>query len=88
MIFFSGNVERTLIVTTDMRFLIVSNFYTAYLPLKTRHLSILLHEWRIWEYITKLHVSIRDSNKLDHWIFAINYFLKIWDRNFTPIQTW
>ena len=56
-----------------MRFLIVSNFYAVYLPLKKpRHLSILLHEL-ISEYIPKLHVSINDSNKLQQSLVSLNF---------------
>ena len=46
-LFFSGNEERTLIVTTDIRFLIVSNLYAAFYREKTRRFSILLKEWRV-----------------------------------------
>ena len=44
--FFPRNEERTLIVTSDMGFLTVSNFYAVYLPLKkSGRLRFLLHEW-------------------------------------------
>ena len=40
---------------------------------KTRRLSILLHEWRIWEYITKRHVNIKDSTKLLQTLVSLNF---------------
>ena len=42
--YFSRNEERTLIVTTDMHFLIGSDFYAAFYREKTRRFSILLNE--------------------------------------------
>ena len=71
--YFSRNEERTLIVTTDMHFLIGSDFYATFYREKTRRFSILLNEWRIWQYITKLHVNFKDSNKLLQSLVSLNF---------------